>query len=621
MGSEMCIRDSALPDAKIEAYMGVRSARFVGWPASGGGAYIETGFNERPQLFQYDAPLAGRRQLTALSSNLEFVALSPTSRNFIAIIIDESGDENFSLKLWRTGVGELQQLSTPGTKTDRVIWAKDGTKLSWIEQSGRERALIVFELGSGRTERIATWERNYKICDWSYDGKTLLLKEIRSVGDSSLFTFDFSTRLFQPLFTKNSSSAFGDALFGTDEQSIFYTANSRNGFKALYRYNRKSRSVRRISDYVRWDVDQFAIAPETGHIAYTVNRNGGSTLVVISRRGRKLPTLKLPPGFISDLDFSNDGIELGFTFHASAAPSIVYSFSVGSKNKELKIWSGSEFGGLDPTTFVAPQSFSYRSFDGLKIRANKLAIDISEGRKHPVLIKIHGGPEAQARPSFNGLDQYLVKELGFVVIYPNIRGSTGYGDTFESLDDGLRRQDAVQDVISLYRWVKRQDDLDPSRVFVYGASYGGYVALMALISGQDTFRGGISVNGVTDIEALLLSLPPERRVLRRAEYGDERNEEMQSFFRKNSPLKRANEISVPVLVVQSQSDARVSASLADMFVEAMCRSGGTVVQRTVMNEGHSVRQYSSRLVVASEIVEYLRSHSRENSSMQPIACQ
>lgn len=590
---------------KLAAYLSVRSARFSGWPASGGGAFIETGFGQRPQIFFYGAPLAERQQLTNVEGSIELVLPSPDNPNLIAFTADKSGDEYFGLFISDVLNNEVWEISGSGTKTDSAVWSADGAQIAWIEQNGKYRMLQVYDLDARSTITKDTWTRNLSLLDWSDDDQRMILKEVRSVRDNSIYLYEFGSTNMERLSSGNSPIAFGGASFGHGSANIYYTATSGNGFKALFRYDIQSRRSRRVSDRIRWDVDQFAVSPSNDLIAYTINRNGNSSLIVQTRRRRKLTTLRLPIGFISDLAFSPDGTELGFTLHASAAPSMVYSFNLLGRKKELKIWSGSEFGGLDPQIFREPEFFSFRSFDGLRIHGFHFLPPSDKNAGYPVLIKIHGGPEAQARPAFDGFDQYLINELGFSIIYPNIRGSTGYGVPFEMLDNSTKRRDAIFDILSLHDWITEQKDLDPSHVVLYGSSYGGYVALMALIEGQGRFKGAITVNGVTDIGELLASLPRERLELRRVEYGDERDAEIAKFFAENSPIDRSDQIDVPVLVIQSENDARVSETLATKFIESMCSAGGEVFERRFADEGHTVRQFNSRMATGADMALFL----------------
>src|SRR5690606_26731915 len=117
---------------------------------------------------------------------------------------------------------------------------------------------------------------------------------------------------------------------------------------------------------------------------------------------------------------------------------------------------------------------------------------------HPVLIHLHEGPESQYRPGFEPYFQFLANELGYVVIAPNVRGSSGYGKTFLQLDNAMLREDAVRDIGSLIVWIGLQRDLDRQRIVVSGSSYGGYLALASLASYGDRLQGGISNVGISN---------------------------------------------------------------------------------------------------------------------------
>ena len=142
---------------------------------------------------------------------------------------------------------------------------------------------------------------------------------------------------------------------------------------------------------------------------------------------------------------------------------------------------------------------------------------------HPVLIMLHGGPESQFRPGFDPWIEYVVNELGFAVLAPNVRGSSGYGKTYLSLDNGELREDAVKDVGALLVWLGLQSSLDAKQVVVSGDSYGGYLALATLVNFSDRLRGGVDLAGISDFISFLGSTAPYRQNQRRAEYGDERD--------------------------------------------------------------------------------------------------
>ena len=172
----------------------------------------------------------------------------------------------------------------------------------------------------------------------------------------------------------------------------------------------------------------------------------------------------------------------------------------------------------------------------------------------PVLIVIHGGPEAQATVNFNGRLNYLINELGVAVLEPNVRGSNGYGKTFLDLDNGIKREDSVKDIGALLDWIATDARLDAKRVMVQGGSYGGYMVLASLVHYSDRLRGGIDVVGISDFISFLNNTESYRRDLRRVEYGDERDPAVREVLEKISPLANAARIRAPLLVVHGKND-------------------------------------------------------------------
>jgi len=212
----------------------------------------------------------------------------------------------------------------------------------------------------------------------------------------------------------------------------------------------------------------------------------------------------------------------------------------------------------------------------------------------PVVIDIHDGPDWQYRPHWDPFVQFLVNDLGYAVIAPNVRGSSGYGKTFLKLDDGVLREDAVRDIGSLLFWIGLQPAFDRDHVAVAGTSYGGYMALASLASYSDRLRGGINVSGISNFVSFLGSGAQTRRDLRREEYGDERDSKMRSYLTRISPLNTAPQIRRPLLVVQGLNDPRVPSTEAQQMVYRIRSKGGEVWYVAAKDEGHGFRRKANQ---------------------------
>lgn len=216
----------------------------------------------------------------------------------------------------------------------------------------------------------------------------------------------------------------------------------------------------------------------------------------------------------------------------------------------------------------------------------------------PVLISIHGGPEGQAQPYFGGTTQFYVNEMGIAVIFPNVRGSSGYGKTYLKLDNAELREDSVKDIGALLDWIATQEDLDSSRVAVTGGSYGGYMVLASLVHFGDRIKCGIDSVGIANFITFLEKTSPYRQDLRRAEYGDERDPKMRAIFERISPATSAEKIRSALLVVHGKNDPRVPFAEAQQIAEKVRAQKRPVWTVYAENEGHGFGK--------KENVDYLR---------------
>ena len=226
--------------------------------------------------------------------------------------------------------------------------------------------------------------------------------------------------------------------------------------------------------------------------------------------------------------------------------------------------------------------------------------------KRPVLISIHGGPEAQAKVGFMNRLNYLIDELGIAVIQPNVRGSSGFGKTFLKLDNGKLREDSVKDIGALLDWIATQPELDASRVLVTGGSYGGYMSLAVSVHYGDRIAGAINIVGISNFVSFLTNTESYRRDLRRVEYGDERDPAMREFLERISPLTQAHRIKKPMFVVQGKNDPRVPYTEAEQIVAKLRENRVPVWYLRAENEGHGFARKENADFQFYATIQFLR---------------
>jgi dipeptidyl aminopeptidase/acylaminoacyl peptidase len=314
----------------------------------------------------------------------------------------------------------------------------------------------------------------------------------------------------------------------------------------------------------------------------------------------------LPNGRIANIKFDRTGKRLSLSVEAAQSPRDVYVYTLD--RNELVRWTKSEAGPVDASAFVPAELVRYPTWDRINGKPRTISAFVYTPKTpgpHPVLINIHGGPESQYQPGFEPFTQFLVNELGYIVVAPNVRGSSGYGKTFLKLDDGKLREDAVKDIGSLLVWIGLQQGLDRDRVVVMGGSYGGYMSLASMAAYNDRLRGGIDIVGISNFVTFLEHTSKYRQDLRRAEYGDERKPDMRVFLTRISPLNKATAIRKPLLVVQGLNDPRVPASESEQIVTRVRLNGGEVWYLAAKDEGHGFKKKSNKDAYQEAVAMFL----------------
>ena len=570
--------------AGLARYQNARSASFQDWAADGG-MLIVTRFGNTNQIHQVAAPGADRSQLTFHDEPVSGVHTLPGGD--VLFSKDTGGDEWFQLFV-RDASGKEVQLTEAGTRNQSPAWSGDGKVLVWsraTKGSANYDVVMRDPAAPGGRRVIFKGEGQVSPIDVSPDGKTVLLGRYFSIGESKRWLLDVATGKTTELNPVKGKVSYDGGLFTPDGKSLLMLSDEGSDFMRLVEFDLATGKKHLVSGERPWDVEDFKLSKDGRVLAYVVNEDGYSKLVVQDFRTRRaLPQPQLPGGVVSNLAFSEDGSKIGFSLATPTAASDAWSFDLASG--QVTRWTASELGGLDAKALVSPELVRFPSFDKRSIPAFVYKSKLAAGQKAPVIIDIHGGPEGQSRPVFNPFHQHTTAELGAAVIVTNVRGSSGYGKTFLNLDNAEKREDSVKDIGALLDWIKTQPDLDPSRVVVYGQSYGGYMSLAVMTHYSDRLAGGVERYGISNFVSFLQNTEAYRRDLRRAEYGDERDPKMLKAFETISPLNNVGKITKPMLVMQGWNDPRVPKSESDQVVEKLREKGVETWYVQFKDEGH-----------------------------------
>lgn len=574
---------------RLQRYENVRGHSFQDWTGDGG-ILISTRFGNVNQIHEVRFPLGARRQLTFYTETVGSADVSPSGGAFL-FGKDRGGDEYFQSYLFNLGTGDVTQFSEPGSRNGSGLWADDGSVVAWARTTAGDpnNDILVANPADPESRRVVLeGEGAIGPVDWSADGRTLLLQRYISIAKSRLFTLDVATGTLTETNPEDDVAYSGGALLA--DGSVLTVTDKDSEFANLVRIAPDGTTTTYTGD-IDWDVSDWTLSPDETTVAFTLNEGGLGTIRLLDvASGHVRPGPTLPVGIASGLTFSPSGTQVGFTFNGATSPADAWSFDIATLN--LTRWTEAETGGLNAANFLTPEMFSYPNADGMDIPA---FIYRPEGAgPHPVIVSIHGGPESQSRPGFNSTYQYWVKELGLAVVVPNVRGSSGYGKTYVSLDNGLNRKKSVEDIGALLDWIATQPDLDAERVVVHGGSYGGYMVLASMIDYGDRLAGGVNIVGISDFKTFLENTEGYRVDLRREEYGDERDPVVAAFFDEISPLKNAHKITKPLFVIQGYNDPRVPYTEAEQILAAVRANGVKTWFMMAMDEGHGFRKLSNR---------------------------
>ena len=598
----------AIPEplrVKLEPYLETRSAAIQDIADDGKTILLTTRFGDSSQLHRVAMPGGARTQLTFSrepSGGGQFV---PGQSRSLVYQRDVGGNEQFQLYRLDLAGARTTLLTDGKSRNTSHLWSDDGKKLAWGSTARNGKDVDIWLSDGVKPESAVLAVEG--VGDWnpvtfSPDGKRLLVVEFISINVSRIHIADLEKKSVTQLSPAEPQASYRDAELTAGKA---YVTSDRNGeFVELFEVDLAKKTWRSLTSHIKWNVDEIELSGDGKTLAFTVNEGGFGRIHLLDTRTRKEKLAAgIPKGMARDLRFARKAPVLGFTLAGATRTGDVYTYDL--RSRKATRWTESEMGGIDTSRLVEPTLVEYPTFDGKKIPA--IYYRPAGPGPFPVLVSIHGGPEAQARPSFSGTLQYLVGQ-GIAVLEPNVRGSDGYGKSYLTLDNGMKREDSVKDIGALLDWIKTQKELDAGRVAVSGGSYGGYMVLASLVHFGDRLRAGIDVVGVSSFVTFLENTADYRRDLRRAEYGDERDPEMRKHLEAISPLNHVDKIKSALFVAQGANDPRVPAGEAQQIVKAVRKAGKDVWFMLARDEGHGFKKKSNRDTYVLLSVMFLEKH-------------
>jgi dipeptidyl aminopeptidase/acylaminoacyl peptidase len=427
-------------------YMEFRTASFLDWQPRDRSMLISTRFANTAQVHRVARPEAARQQLTFEEDRILGATPAPVTGDVVVVVKDVGGNEFY--QLYTLANGQLTLLTDGGSRNVFGAWRRDGKRVGYssTRRNGTDSDLYVIDPRDRTTDRRVAEVKGggWNVVDFTPDGRQLLVLEYVSVQKSNLWLVDVERGAMTPVGDHRKAISYGDAQYAPDG-TLWVTSDEGSDFRRLGTLDVARGRFTPKAPETQWDVETFDVSDDGRLVAYSVNEAGASVLRLLDVAAGQARTVPMPAGTISGLEIAPWG-DVGFTFTSARSPAD--AFSVDPATLKVNRWTYSETGGLDPNENVEPERIEVKSFDGLAVSGFLYRPDAKKfPGPRPLIVNIHGGPESQSRPGFLGRNNYLVNELGIATFYPNVRGSTGYGKTFVSLDNGpFRREDSVRDI-------------------------------------------------------------------------------------------------------------------------------------------------------------------------------
>lgn len=578
----------AIPMSLVEAtrpYMEFRTAGFVDWDPVTRSMLISTRFGNVSQLHTVKGPGMARTQISFEPEPLRGGYLPGDGT--MVVMKDKGGNEFFQLYTLKDG--KLTLLTDGKSRNGLNAVSKDGKWIAYssTRRNGRDSDLYIMDPrdpASGRMVKEVAGG-GWAIAGFAPGNKHAVVANYISVTKSNLYWLDLTSGDMTPIGDHKKAISYGGGRFAPDG-SLWVTSDEGSDFQRLGTLDPKTGKFTARSPETKWDVEGFDIAEDGSFIAYTVNEAGIFKLRLMDpKTGAVREVPGLPKGVIGGVSIAPWGT-IGLTVSAAKVPSDAYS--VDPRTLAVTRWTFSETGGLDPSVNAEPEFVEVKSFDGELVSGFLYRPDPKKfPGKRPLIFNIHGGPEGQTTPSYRGRTNYLLNELGVAVFYPNVRGSTGFGKRFVSLDNGpFLRENSVKDIGAFLDRLEGDAGIDKDRIAVQGGSYGGYMCYATAIRYGGRFKAADCIVAISNFVTFLENTQSYRRDLRRVEYGDERDPKQRAKLIEISPLTNIDKLTIPLLVVTGANDPRVPKSEADQAVAAV-RAGGRPAWHLVgLNEGH-----------------------------------
>ncbi|MFI0486778.1 S9 family peptidase [Actinomadura sp. 9N215] len=552
-------------------------------------------------------PIEGgrRRQLTHMTNRaVSQIAYAPDGKSMV-FTADQGGDEQYRIyTIAATGEG-LTELSS-GPDCQRILaddpFDANGRYFVYAanDRDATVQDILIRDLSDNSERRIRPPSGViFTPARISPNGRWLTAAGSRSNTDVAAYLIDLADDHSDLvcLTVEHENGFFAPGPWKPDSSAFYLLTDLWGEFNAIGLYSLRDAALMQITTD-EWDVELIEATGDT--LLWEVNENGRSTIHAAAN-GSTVQLPQIPSGVVDEL--------------APAASRLVLQIDSAARPKDI--------GVLDPATgfryltdtrppalrtsvaAVEPDMVTYPAGNGRQVHA--LLYRPNSPGPHPLLMSIHGGPEAQERPryAYAGLYQHLLTH-GVAIFAPNIAGSTGYGLAHRMLIYRDWGGVDLDDLDHALHYLRSQPDIDTDRTAVMGASYGGFAALSCLSRLHHPWTAGVSICGPTNLLTLAQASPPTWKPLVASVLGDPDTDAEHLLQR--SPVTYSDAIDAPLFVVQGARDPRVPQAESDQIVTRLRARGVNVRYDIYPDEGHGFVNRDNEIKAYGDVAEFVITH-------------
>lgn len=531
---------------------------------------------------------------------------------------DEGGDENWRLHAVDLLSGTIRDL-TPfdGVQAQVVEVSRhhpDHVLVGLNKDNAQLHDVYRLELASGTLEKVA---ENPGFVAWVADRELRVRAGVAPTPDGgvSVMVRDTTDDEWRPLLVvgQEDSLSTGPVAFTADGQSLIMLSSKDANAGRLVRMpvvaagDAGPAGSEVIAEDARFDVADVILHPDTHEVQLVgFLRQRLEWEVLDSSLADDVAGMQaLHPGDmqVANRDDTDQVWLLGFT--ADDGPVSYFSFDRRTGQATFLFHHQPE---LTRYTLARTEPFSFTARDGLEISGYLTFPVGAERRDLPTVLNVHGGPWARDSWGFNPEAQWLANR-GYLVLQVNYRGSTGYGKDFLGAGDREWAGSMHDDLVDAVSWAVEQGFADVDRVAIYGASYGGYAALVGATFTPDLFRCAVDIVGPSSLQTLIESIPPYWAPMIAQFHTRVGNPETEpEFLWSRSPLSRVDAVKIPLLIAQGANDPRVKQAESEQFVAALAEKGIDYQYLLFEDEGHGFAKPANRLRFYAAAEAFLANH-------------